>query len=513
MRQRRVPFVLVAAGVLPVAIAACQSGTTSAGAPPVSTDSGSGDSGSSDSGGDVALESQADGGTPRPRPPIQIGPDGGSVLGLSVSPVALAPSFTASTTDYSVACGAGDNAITVDVSYASGTQSYALQVSENQAVLVAGQYWIRCLPHDFPPITVTQHPDAGAPTPGFYLVNSSAYAVVLDTNGVPVWYERGTNVFSVDSPAHDTLSFMPNGMGPFVTTPQPAFDVLDLDTLVRTSVVAPVGPTDLHELQTLPSGDHLLFSYSLVTGVDLTGLNGLGTKETIADCQIDEVDPAGNLVWSWLASDHVDPVRESIVPLTDKVSGQTVIDVFHCNSIDVDSQGNLLLSLREASAIFYISRSTSKVVWKLGGTGYSKDDAMLIEPVADSQATFSLQHDARFRPNGNVTLFDDHGASAGVARGVEYAIDTNDGAATLAWQFLGTAQSQFEGSFRRYADGESVIGWGYVPNDPRVVTEVGPDGNDVLDIAFGGNGNQTYRALKVPLSQLDIGVLRQTAGQ
>jgi hypothetical protein len=503
---------VVGAGLVPLAIAACSSGTTSG--QPASTDSGR----------DVALESEAGwltfDGSPdaatRPGPPIHIGPDGGSVLGLSVSPAALTPSFTASTGDYYVRCAAGENAITVNVAYASGSQSYALQVAENQAVVVAGQYWIRCLPHDFPPITVTSYPDAGAPTPGYYLVNSSTYAVVLDTNGVPVWYERGTNVFNVDSPAHDTLSFMPNGVGPFVTIPQPAYDVLDLDTLGRKPVVAAGGPTDLHELRTLPSGDHLLFSYSFVPRVDLTGLNGLGTGETIADCKIEEVDPAGNLVWSWLASDHVDPVRESLVPLTDNISGRTVIDVFHCNSIDVDSQGNLLLSLREANAIFYISRSTSKVIWKLGGSAYSKDGAMLFAPQEDPETTFSLQHDARFRPNGNVSLFDDHGASAGVARGVEYAIDTTGGWAGVVWQFLGKGQSQFEGSFRRYDDGESVIGWGYVPNDPRVVTEVDAEGDDVVDIAFGGTmnqTNQTYRAVKVPLSQFDIGVLRQTAGQ
>jgi hypothetical protein len=94
------------------------------------------------------------------------------------------------------------------------------------------------LPHDFPPITVTSSPDSGGPTPGYYLVNSSTYGVVLDTHGVPVWYEQGTGVINVDSPAVDALSFMPNEMGPFGTSTSEFFNLLDLDALTRTNVVA-----------------------------------------------------------------------------------------------------------------------------------------------------------------------------------------------------------------------------------------------------------------------------------
>jgi hypothetical protein len=450
-----------------------------------------------------------------PPPPIAVGPDGGSVVGLSISPLALTPAFAPTTTDYYVACSAGTNDLTVNATYSSGSEAYSVEVVENQAIVVAGQYWIRCLPHDFPSITVTSSPDSGGPTPGYYLVNSKNYAIVLDTNGVPVWYEQGPSVLNVDSPRLDALSFMPNGMGPFGTSTSAAFNLLDLDALARTTVVAADGPTDAHEYQTLANGDHLVFTYLMTPGVDLSDLPKLTSNETMADCEIEEVDPAGNLVWSWRTSDHVDPVKESLEPtVTPLPNGQNVVDAFHCNSIDVDATGNLLLSLRQANALFYISRSTGQVLWKFGGSAYSKDGAALIATTDDSQTTFSMQHDARFQPNGDVTLFDDHGGvTTGVARGVEYAIDHESNTASVVWQYLGSGQAQYEGSFRRYDDGESVIGWGYVPKDPRVVTEVDADGNDVLDIAFGGTGNLTYRAVKVPLSQFDLGVLRRTTAQ
>jgi hypothetical protein len=45
-------------------------------------------------------------------------------------------------------------------------------------------------------------------------------------------------------------------------------------------------------------------------------------------------------------------------------------DPFHCNSIDVEpATGNLLVSGRHMDSIFYIERSTGKILWKMGGNG------------------------------------------------------------------------------------------------------------------------------------------------
>jgi len=272
-------------------------------------------------------------------------------------------------------------------------------------------------------------------------------------------------------------------------------------------------PTDGHELRLMPNGDYLLFTYPITNHVDLTGLQTFGSDENMADCEIQEVDPTGQLVWSWLASDHIDPRKESLEPALNTINGASVVDPFHCNSIDLDTNGDFLVSLRHANAVYYVDRDTGGVEWKLGGTSYNKDGAPCITVTGDTEGTFNMQHDARLRPGGGVSLFDDHGATAGVGlgRGVEYAIDHTNGTATVAWQFLGSAQSGYEGSFRRYADGHSVIGWGFVATDQRVVTEVDATGNDVLDIAF--SIGPSYRAVKVPLSQLDIGLLRATSAQ
>lgn len=304
---------------------------------------------------------------------------------------------------------------------------------------------------------------------------------------------------------------MPNGMAPYSYSTGPEYEIDALDSSVVTKVTTVGSPTDAHEFRLLPNGDHLLLTYPIESNVDLVGLQTFSASETIADCEVQEIDSSGSLVWSWLATDHVDPVRESLEPGVNTVNGASVVDVFHCNSIDVDSSGNLLVSSRFTNALFYIDRATGNILWKVGGSAYSKDGATYVRVVDDPQTSFNMQHDARLLPNGDITVFDDHGATPGVARGAEYAIDHQANTATLAFQFLGTAQSQYEGSFRRYADGDSVISWGYIPTDSRILTEIDANGADVFDVAFAGQ--VSYRAVKVPLSQLDVGMLRARTAQ
>jgi hypothetical protein len=436
------------------------------------------------------------------RPQIDAAP---SVLSIDVSPLALSPKFSTAIFDYVVRCAAGPNPVVVTVVDSSQTTTTPVTFTENEDYVVRG-YNIRCLPHDFPPITISGN---GTPTPGLYLLNSQAYAMVLDTNGTPVWYSRGTTVMDVESLAPNHLSFFPDANGTFGENPASTFQLDSLDVGQVEDISAVATPTDGHELRLLPDGSHLLFTYDLIPHKSLVGLGTFGADETMVDCSIQQIDPQGKVTWTWRAGDHIDPISESVEPV---ITSTGEVDVFHCNSIDVDPIGNLLVSLREANALYYVDRATNKILWKLGGTSANKDGAAWIAVTGDPQGAFSEQHDARFAPNGHVTLFDDHGGGqTGVARGVDYYVDVAKKTATFSWQYLGTGQSKYEGSFRRQADGESVIGWGYVPKDTRVLTEVDAQGHDVFDVSLGGQ--VSYRAIKVAKTQIDLGLMRASAGK
>ena len=457
------------------------------------------------------------------------------VLGSNtVSPSSLRPAFDPTVHDYVIPCAAGTNTISLEFDADPGITAELLSPSKapvssgpldiqllpDQAAVIqiadatgaAQEYWIRCLPPDVPTITVTDHPLSGAPSSGWYLIadtlvptDQSGFAMIVDAHGTPVWYRRAPiGVVDVDRDADNVVVFSRE-----MSTTGGQFEIDNLAAGTSQFLGAVNAPTDHHEFQQLPNGHRFLIADPSTPGIDLTGLGGYGPGTTVTDCLIQEFDQTGALVWQWKASDHIDPAKESSPAF---VAGQTVVDAFHCNSVDVDGSGNLIVSARNMNSVFYLSKSDGHMGWKMGGSRYNKDGARFIQIVNDPQTAFYGQHDVRFQSNGDISLFDDHTGMPGVARGVVYTLDMNAGTAQVTWQYLGSASSAAMGSFRRYSDGSSVIGWGMVSQGPaRILTEVNASGQPLLELFFAA-GQSSYRALKYPLSAFDANLLRAFAG-
>lgn len=519
-----------------------------------------------------------------------------SLVSLSVSApdsdaspaVTLWPPFSPEIYDYSVTCPDAENTLTVSMKASRGAESLLIQptlsgslpeqtlkvkVGESQAIVAVAtdavttaEYWVRCLPHDFPTFQWELHAEAGAPSPGYYLlgvarpppISGRAYAFILDRHGAPIWYgpsSSGDAVFDVDNVVPGAVSYLP--------LPHAGFEIRQLSPLNTTSAEAADASVDEHELRYLSNGDFLGLSTALVSGVDLTGARvaspdggtmTLSGPQTIVSCKIMEFTTDGTIVWMWSASDHIDPVKETA--WVQQLG--SYFDVFHCNSIDVDpANGNLLVSARQMNSVFYVDRSTGNILWKMGGAVYSKDGALHVA-VADP---FIAQHDARLHGwsqtcsggSGQVSVFDDETNTSARARGVLYDVSiaaadggligcdagameagaleggaeggaTDGGAAdggapdsaiagtaTVAWEYRGPTWSAAMGSFRISADGTRVIGWGEGPGGPHGFTEVDEAKNVLLHFTFT-NGDVSYRAIKVPPSAFALAVLRDTAG-
>ena len=462
---------------------------------------------------------------------VEVNVTGSPLSNITTTPASLSPNFSTSTNDYVVACQAGTSTLTLQLTAASGTITVAgttgaqvstlVTLAESQAAIVMApnpanpsgpptQYWVRCLPHDFPKIQVAK---PGSPTPGYYLYGnataaagiSSPYNMILNGNGTPVWFQKpSAGPLGLQLLPNDTLAYAAGILSPF--------SLLQLDSQTTQVVSAPIGPTDAHELLQESNGDRIVLGQPDTTGVDLTAL-GKGTNQTIADCVIEELDPTGNLLWSWKASDHIAPneTRPALLDTT-TVLGETVYGPYHCNSVDVDPTGTqVLLSARADSAVYDINKATGKITWKLGGIGTNPDNPQVLTIQNDPETTIAGQHDARFQPNGDVSLFDDHTTLTGAARGVEYAINTTAGTATLDFQYVdpdGLASSA-TGSFRRYSDGTSIVGWGLHPASG--FTEIDSAGNVLFTVTFPNN-EAGYRSIKVPTSALSLSLLRNTTG-
>ena len=149
------------------------------------------------------------------------------------------------------------------------------------------------------------------------------------------------------------------------------------------------------------------------------------------------------------------------------------------------------------------------MAWKLGGARVSKDGAKILDFTNDGG--FFRQHDARLLANGDLSLFDNETAMPSPGRGVVYHLDLAAGTATRTFEVTNTVPAAAMGSFRPAGGDHWIVGWGFPSSGDLAYSEVDAQGRSVLDVSLG-DGQTTYRAIKVPESALALDVLRARGG-
>jgi hypothetical protein len=242
---------------------------------------------------------------------------------------------------------------------------------------------------------------------------------------------------------------------------------------------------DLHEFLITDAGTALITIYSVVPA-DLSSVGG-PTIGSLLESIVQEVDiGSGRVLFEWKASDHVD-LSESFAAL-----GEEPFDHFHVNSVDVDHDGQLLISARNTWTIYKVDRRSGAVIWRLGG---KRSNLAL----ADG-AEFFWQHDARRQPDGTITLFDDGAAPAEEpsSRGIRLEVDPRSSVArkiTLRQEFVhpGNLLAVAMGNMQALDDGGAFVGWGTT----GAFSEFASDGSLRFDARFSGGGT-SYRTFRTP---------------
>ncbi len=240
---------------------------------------------------------------------------------------------------------------------------------------------------------------------------------------------------------------------------------------------------DLHEFVITPRDTALLTSY-VITGADLSSVGG-SRKGTIQDAIFQEIDLAsGRVLLEWHSLDRI-PLEESYAPV------EANWDFFHINSIDVDGDGNLLISSRSTHTVYKLDRSGA-ILWRLGGK--SSDFEMT------AGSNFAWQHDARRQPDGTLSLLD-NGATPAVeklSRGLILDVDEQAMTATLLRQYTHPKiLSGSQGNVQLLGNGNVFVGWGEVPH----VSEFDYSGRMLFDAVLGEK-YQSYRAFRLPWTGL-----------
>jgi hypothetical protein len=439
-------------------------------------------------------------------------------LQITSSP-ALTPAFDPAVSDYVVAAKPG-SAVQVSVNAPSGTRVSVdskpfAGVSGTTPVTVApGQsfsfvvtsagtsktYFVRRLPTDFPVWSTTR---SGTPQSEYYVIaptrnlsagNPSPYAIIVDANGVPMWWYRASDL-PVDA------KLLPNGnvgLTVGVTAEERSLDGKLVRTITGAGILGAL--VDAHELLLLPNGDYVVITILNRFPANLSGIGG-SASTTVIDNVIAEYSPGGALVWQWSAMDHI-PVSEidpQFVPLY--VANVAPADPYHMNSVEADGNG-FVVSVRHMSAVYRIDKASGNIVWKLGGTRRAES----LTFAGDTFGNFGGQHDARLLADGTMTLHDNGTGLGRGPRAARYQLDTGARTATEVEQVTdpSATASACCGSARKLPGGDWVMSWGA----NSIVTEMSPGGSSVFRLTFPAP-YFSYRAAPIPFGTLTREALRK----
>jgi len=190
------------------------------------------------------------------------------------------------------------------------------------------------------------------------------------------------------------------------------------------------------------------------------------------------------VLFEWHSFGNVSP-EESNIPVPKEKGSEW--EYFHANAVDLDNDGNFLVSSRNTSTIYKINRATGKIMWRLGG---KKSDFKLGPGVR-----FDWQHSIRAQPDGTYKLYDNSAAPPvrKASRVLTLKLDTTAKTATLVSAFTHPRKllSASQGNVERLPNGDVFVGWG----SQRWFTEFSPSGEVLFDGRLA-RGNDNYRAFR-----------------
>jgi Arylsulfotransferase (ASST) len=335
-----------------------------------------------------------------------------------------------------------------------------------------------------PRLTVLKR--SSADSPGYIFIapkgTAAAGPEILDDRGRPVWFHPSGQAtdFRVQSYRGKPVltwwqgaAFGEGGAGTSY--------IADSSYRVIGTVRAGNGlEADGHEFALTPQGTALVTIYHEVP-YDLSPVGG-PKDGRVGDGVVQEIDvETGRVLFEWHSLDHV-PLDESYAPV------ESPYDYIHINAVNLDDDGNLVISGRHTWTVYKVDRQSGRVIWRLGG---KKSDFTL-----GADAQFAWQHNPLPAGENTIRLFDNE--SDGLhrigpqSRVIWLNLDTAAATATLAKAIAQpqglSAESQ--GNAQALVNGDTFVGWGALGR----VSEFDPQGRLLFNAVLAGG--DTYRAYR-----------------
>jgi Arylsulfotransferase (ASST) len=315
--------------------------------------------------------------------------------------------------------------------------------------------------------------------------------MIFDSSGQLVWFHplptgiEGTNLQVQQYEGQPVLTWWqgyipPQGFGQ-------GEEVIDNTSYQQVTRVAGGNgyKADLHEFRIDAANDTALLTVLNPIHCNLTSIGG-PQDSAVTDSIFQEIDLHTRLVRrEWTSLDHV--------ALSDSYSspvGSTTVwpfDYFHMNSVDPQSNGDLLLSARNTWTLYELDGQTGQVVARAGG----KHSTIKM----GSGTLTAYQHDATALPSGLISVFDNGGVPMvhPQSRGILVALNQQTGTETLVAEYEHPAalKAGSQGNVQSLADGNLFLGWGAEP----WISEFSAAGQLMFDARMP-NADESYRAYR-----------------
>lgn len=283
------------------------------------------------------------------------------------------------------------------------------------------------------------------------------------------------------------LNFMAQPNGRYVARPATP-DPNDRDPWVEIDLLGNVTGTfgcqrqlvpRFHDLILNADGSRWLLCDETRT-MDLSALGG-STTARVMGTGVQRVSAAGALLFEWSPFDHFD-----IADVEPGLLAGPTVNWTHGNALDLDSDGNLVVSFRNLNEITKIDTRTGAVMWRMGG----RRNQFSIQNTTDP--SFMWQHGLRLSAPGELLLLDNLGESAG-SRAERYAYDATLRTTRLIGSLSPGAPvfAQQGGTTQTLPNGHALVSFGTAG---RVVEY---DANDAIVWQIEGNAGYVFRAQRI----------------
>ena len=261
------------------------------------------------------------------------------------------------------------------------------------------------LPSDLP------HYEASGPdpSPGYVVFAAGPYGLVIDNAGRVVWYRR--------FPEGPGLNFMAQANGRYVARPTTAdpgdveswLEIDPLGNVTRTLGCALDLQPRFHDLIIQPEGDYWVMCDETRT-MDLAAHGG-AAGAVVMGTAVQHLTASGALLFHWSPFNHF---AITDLDAADRTGGN--VNWTHGNSLDVDADGNLIVSFRNLGEITKINSVSGAVIWRMGGRRNQ-----FTFPDSPTPA-YLRQHGVRVAAPGTLMLLDNVGNPA-ESRAERYTVD------------------------------------------------------------------------------------------